>query len=211
MTPIVYLHGFASGPQSSKAEFFREKFVARGEAITIPQLDEGNFEKLTITGQLRVIDAAVGGKRATLIGSSLGGYLAGLYASKHPNIERLVLMAPAFEFPRRWRERFPPEDLARWKRDGSRKFFHYSYLEDRPLGYQFVEDASQYEDEPDFQQPALVLHGVEDQVVPVELSRQFAQGHPSVTLRLLESGHALTDVLPQLWSETTMFLGFQNP
>ncbi len=211
MTPIVYLHGFASGPQSSKAEFFRESFAARGQAITIPQLDAGNFEKLTITGQLRVIDAAVGGKPATLIGSSLGGYLAGLYAAKHPNIERLVLMAPAFEFPRRWRERFPPEDLARWKRDGSRKFFHYSYLEDRPLAYQFVEDASQYEDEPHFQQPALVLHGVEDQVVPVELSRQFAQGHPSVTLRLLKSGHALTDVLPQLWSETAMFLGFQNP
>jgi uncharacterized protein len=211
MTPVVYLHGFASGPQSSKAQFFRERFAELGQAIAIPQLDEGDFEKLTITGQLRVIDAAVGGAPAILIGSSLGGYLAGLYASRHSNIERLVLMAPAFEFPRRWRERFPPEDLARWKREGSRKFFHYSYLKECPLGYQFVEDAAQYEDEPDFLQPALALHGLQDEVVPVELSRQFASRHPQVTLRLLKSGHALTDVLPEVWTETAMFLRFQNP
>ena len=211
MTPIVYLHGFASSPQSSKAQFFRERFAERGQAIAIPQLDEGNFEKLTITGQLRVIDEAAGGVPAILIGSSLGGYLAGLYASRHASVERLVLMAPAFEFPLRWRERFPPEDLAEWKRQGSRKFFHYSYLEERPLGFHFVEDAAQYENEPDFQQPALVLHGIQDQVVPVELSKQFAERHPLVTLRLLKSGHALTDVLPELWSETAMFLGFQNP
>ena len=210
MTPIVYLHGFASGPHSSKAQFFRERFAERGQTITIPQLDEGDFEKLTITRQLRVIDAAVGGKPAILIGSSLGGYLAGLYAARHPEIKRLVLMAPAFEFPRRWRERFPAEDLARWKGEGSRRFFHYSYNEERPLGYEFVEDAAKYENEPDFQQPALVLHGVQDDVVPVELSRQFAKHHSSVTLRLLESGHALTDVLPELWSETQMFLGFHN-
>ncbi len=84
MTPVVYLHGFASGPQSSKAQFFRDRFAELGQAIAIPQLDEGDFEKLTITGQMRVIDEAVGGAPAILIGSSLGGYLAGLYASRHP-------------------------------------------------------------------------------------------------------------------------------
>jgi hypothetical protein len=31
-----------------------------------------------------------------------------------------------------------------------------------------------------------------------------------VELRLLESGHELTDVLDQLWEETARFLGFQN-
>ena len=44
MTQVVYLHGFASGPDSSKAQFFRRKFAERGVAIEIPQLDEGDFE-----------------------------------------------------------------------------------------------------------------------------------------------------------------------
>ena len=52
-----------------------------------------------------------------------------------------------------------------------------------------------YEDEPAFRQPALVLHGRKDEVVPAALSKAFAEGHPNVTLRLVDSGHELTDVL----------------
>jgi len=106
MTRVVYLHGFASSPLSGKAQFFRRKFEALGIAMEIPQLDEGRFEELTISSQLAVIERAVGEQPAILIGSSLGGYLAALYASRHPSrVSKLVLLAPAFQFPRRWRER----------------------------------------------------------------------------------------------------------
>ncbi len=74
----------------------------------------------------------------------------------------------------------------------------------------FVEDSVQCEDEPDFSQPALIFHGVHDDVVPVEVSRQYAASHPNVKLMELESGHALTDVLDRMWQETLAFLGFQN-
>src|SRR5437899_8000134 len=100
MTPIVYLHGFASGPQSSKAQFFRRKFAERGVTLRIPQLDEGDFEGLTISGQLGVIERAAAAAPVSLIGSSLGGYLGALYAARHPEVEWLVLLAPAFQFPR---------------------------------------------------------------------------------------------------------------
>src|ERR1700687_2251097 len=102
MTRVVYLHGFASSPLSSKAQFFRRKFAACGVPMEIPQLDEGRFEELTISRQLGVIERAVGEQPAILIGSSLGGYLAALYASLHASlhkdqrpsqIERLVLLA----------------------------------------------------------------------------------------------------------------------
>lgn len=210
MTPIVYLHGFASGPQSSKAQFFDRRFRERGIAIQIPRLDEGDFGSLTITGQMGVIDRAVNNGPAILIGSSLGGYLAALYAAGRPNIERLVLMAPAFQFPARWRARFSVGELALWKSEGSRPFYHYAYKEERLLHYRFVEDSARYAEEPDFLQPALVLHGIRDTVVPVTVSQQYARTHANVSLRLLESGHELTDVLDQMWAETAMFLGFQN-
>jgi len=204
MTPVVYLHGFASSPLSSKAQFFRRKFAACGVPMEIPQLDEGRFEELTISGQLRVIERAVGERTAILMGSSLGGYLAALYAARHPlRVERLVLLAPAFQFPRRWRERYSPED---WKREGSIPVFHYGEGRERRLGYQFAEDAARYEDEPEFPQPALIFHGVHDSVVPAGISSAYAARHPNVDLVLLESGHELTDVLDPMWLKTSSYL-----
>ena len=49
-----------------------------------------------------------------------------------------------------------------------------------------------------------------DEVVPAEVSTRFAEQHPNVRLRLLESGHELTDVMDRMWAEAAMFLGFQN-
>ncbi len=208
---IVYLHGFASSPQSSKARFFAERFGELGIPFTAPELDEGNFETLTISGQLRMIERAVNAEPVVMMGSSMGGYLAALFAARQvEQVEKLVLLAPAFQFPTRWRARYSAEELERWKVQGTIPFFHYGYKEERGLRYQMVEDALQYEDEPAFRQPALVLHGRRDEVVPVAVSKAFAEGHPNVTLRVLESGHELTDVLGQLWRETAAFLGFQS-
>jgi hypothetical protein len=207
---IVYLHGFASSPQSGKARFFAEKFGELGVPFTAPQLDEGNFERLTISGQLKVVEKAVGGEPVVLMGSSLGGYLAALFAARSVQVEKLVLLAPAFQFPTRWRARYSTHELELWQRRGTIPFFHYGFKEERGLGFQIVEDAVKYEDEPAFRQPALILHGRKDDVVPPELSKAFAEGHPNVTLRLVDSGHELTDVLDQLWAETARFLQFQS-
>jgi uncharacterized protein len=176
--------------------------------MEIPQLDEGRFENLTISGQLAVIERAVGGRPAILMGSSLGGYLAALYAARHAEqIECLVLLAPAFQFPRRWRERYSPEEWARWQREGSASVFHYGDGRERRLGYQFIEDAAQYEDEPSFSQPALILHGIRDNVVPASISAAYVQQHSNARLVLLESGHELTDVLDPMWVLISDFLG----
>jgi uncharacterized protein len=204
---IVYLHGFASSPQSSKAQFFKRKFDERGVPFEAPQLDQGNFERMTITGQLEVVERAVAARPAVLMGSSLGGYLAALFAARRPaEVERLVLLAPAFQFASRWRARFRPEDLELWKQQGSAPFFHYGYKSAQRLGYAFVEDADRYEDAPEFGQPALILHGSEDPVVPAAISREFAAGRPNVRVQLFPSGHELTDVLTGLWKETSRFL-----
>jgi uncharacterized protein len=206
MTRFVYLHGFASSPQSSKAQFFRNRFAENGLELNIPSLDGGDFEHLTITGQLQVVDAAVSGQPTILFGSSLGGYLAALYAARHSNIQKLVLLAPAFQFPSRWRQRYPAEELETWRRNGFVAVYHYGFQEEMRLGYQLMEDSSRYEDEPEFTQPALVLHGTRDTVVPATISGAFAARHPNVTVRLFESGHELTDVLADMWEQTARFL-----
>jgi pimeloyl-ACP methyl ester carboxylesterase len=78
----IYLHGFASSPASRKARFFVEKLAGHGLALEALDLAP-DFEHLTISGQLAVIEKASGNDAVILIGSSLGGYLAALYASRH--------------------------------------------------------------------------------------------------------------------------------
>ncbi len=198
---VVYLHGFASSPQSSKAQFFKGRLEAAGVEVQIPRLDGGDFEHLTITGQLEVVEQAVAGRPAVLFGSSMGGYLASLYAARHSEVERLVLLAPAFQFPSRWRERYSTAELARWEREGSVPVFHYGEKREMRLSYRLMEDSAKYEGEPDIHQPTLIFHGMKDDVVPASVSENFAARHPNVELHLMNSGHELTDVLEEMWAE----------
>ena len=210
MIEIVYLHGFASSPQSNKARFFRRKFEQHGVAITIPDLDEGDFERLTITNQLQVIERTAGGRSVTLIGSSMGGYLAALYAARHSEVERFVLLAPAFGFARRWPESLGKAAVEDWRDTGWRTVFHYGEGRERRLSYSLIEDAGQYEDFPNAGQPGLILQGTKDEVVPARFAAEFVGTRPNVRLVLLEAGHELTDVTSRLWAETASFLGIDG-
>jgi uncharacterized protein len=209
MTPIVYLHGFASGPSSSKARFIRGRLEAAGAHVDVPDLAAGDFEHLTISSQLAIVEAHArpGGRPqpVALIGSSLGGYLAALYAARHPEVTRLVLLAPAFGFGRRWPERLGAA-MEQWKRSGAMEVFHYAENRPRALSYGLIEDAAAYEDDPDFRQPALIFHGAHDDTVPPELSRNFAALHPNVQLEILDSGHELLNVLDTMTAKIEAFL-----
>jgi uncharacterized protein len=202
----IYLHGFASGPGSTKARYFRERFDESGRALTVPELAEGDFERLTLSGQLAVVERAVGGGPAALIGSSMGGYLAALYAARHAEVERLVLMAPAFGFARRWPESLGAAKVAEWRRTGWMQTFHWGEKRFRRLSYALLEDGAQYEDYPDFRQPALIFHGSRDEAVPVRYSEEFAAAHPNARLRVFDSGHELLDVMEPIWAESREFL-----
>jgi len=206
MPRFVYLHGFASSPGSRKARFFEERFGQLGIGLEIPDLAEGNFPNLTLSAQLNVMERLCGHEPVALIGSSMGGYLAALYAARHPEVKKLVLLAPAFSFASRWPETLGEQAMEQWKRTNTLQVFHYS--EGRPveLGYQLIEDARQYEAYPDFAQPALIFQGRNDTVVPPEYAEKFAALHANASLRLLDSDHDLVNVLDEMWRETEEFL-----
>ncbi len=206
MNRILYLHGFASSPVSNKARFFAERLRAAGAQVDIPDLAAGDFEHLTITGQLRLVEQAAGGDAVPLIGSSMGGYLAALYAARHPEVPRVVLLAPAFRFAPRWAERLGVDAVAAWRKTDALDVFHYGENRQRSLSYALLDDASHYEDYPDFRQPALIFHGENDDVVPVAYSEEFARTHPDVQLSVLKSGHELLDVLEYMAPRVTAFL-----
>ena len=203
---LIYLHGFASGPGSQKARFFQQKFAELGHKLLVPDLAAGDFEHLTLTGQLAVIHSVAEGAPCILIGSSMGGYLAALYAARHAEVERVVLMAPAFGFIRRWPGSFGSERMEEWRRTGYIEVFHYGKRQNRRLGYQLFEDGSCYEDYPDMKQPALLFHGDRDDAVPLRYSQEFCAQHQNATLQVLESDHELLDMLPHMWEQSRHFL-----
>ncbi len=207
MTPVLYLHGFASSPASTKALHFRRRLEAAGALVEIPDLAAGDFEHLTLTGQLAVMERAATGRAVSLVGSSMGGYLAALYAARHPEVERLVLLAPAFDFARRYAGRLGPQQVEAWRRTGTMEVFHYGENGERLLRYGLLEDAAGYEAFPDFGQPALIFHGAQDDVVPAFLSEQFAATHANARLEIVDSGHELLNVLESLGESALNFLG----
>jgi pimeloyl-ACP methyl ester carboxylesterase len=197
---VLYLHGFASSPLSRKATFLKERFAELGIRFEAPDLAEGDFFHLTISKQLELVRHLAGGAGPLMIvGSSLGGYLATLYAASQIGVEQLVLLAPAFGFHDLWLERLGPEEMERWQRSGKLSVFHYGTGGPADLAYEFLQDAGKYPAYPSCDVPTLIFHGTHDDLVPVANSARFVAEHGRARLVTLNSGHELTDVLDEIW------------
>jgi len=216
---LLYLHGFASSPGSGKARYLADRFRERGRTLICPDLNLPDFSTLTVTRMLdqvdRVIDAREPGPVA-LIGSSLGGFVA-LHAaarrgrrldSQHP-VERLVLLAPAFDFgsPRDIRH----AEVVEWRRTDRLEVFHHAYGRSIPVHYALHEDAQQYDaNAVDLPVPTLIFQGRRDTVVAPETAVRFASARAHVTLRLLDDDHQLQGHLDVIWPEIAAFLGVEG-
>lgn len=209
---LLYLHGFGSGPASRKANWFRDRFRSRcGLELELPQLVRGPFRAMTLTEQLETTAGLLAGETApvTLVGSSMGGYVAALFAAANPNIvTNLILLAPAFGFPSRWVERLPAAELEAWRSTGQRNVFHHREDREEPLGYQIVTDAETYPDTPVVPGsiPALLLHGTRDETVPHRYSESFVLANPHARLVTFDDDHSLLDSLEPMWLEMQNFL-----
>ena len=208
---VVYLHGFASSSRSAKAAYFGERLRGRGVDFESPDFNDPDFETMSMTRMLRQLDSviAAGGAPVTLIGSSLGGTLAILAASRfETSIERLVLLAPAVMFAKPGHHLLPPERVERWRRDSTMMFFHHGAGEERPLAYGFYEDASRYDAfTAPMPQPTMIFQGLRDDSVDYRMVEAFARDRPNVTLSLVDDDHQLLASLPRIWTDVEAFVG----
>ena len=211
---VLYLHGFASGPQSTKAGYFAERFREHGIAFACPDFNAPDFSTLTLTRMLDQLGAelARGAVPATLIGSSLGGTLAILAADRFaPQIDRVVLLAPAVMFAKAEHHLLAPDRIEVWRRRGTLPFFHYAHGEERPLDFAFYEDSLRHDAfAATLTQPTLILQGLHDASVDYRTVEQFARTRPNVRLSLLNDDHQLTASLPHIWSAVQAFLNLAS-
>lgn len=204
----IYLHGFASGPQSRKACYLRSRFAGLGYSLKIPDLNQNDFFHLTLTRQLQHLTQLLSHSchPVTIIGSSFGGLTAAWVAEKYPQVRQIVLLAPAFQFLDCWLPTLKPQEIHTWQTQGSLSVYHYAYQQNLQLSHHFLRDLHQYR-ESQLQRavPTLLLHGTHDEVIPIQVSRQFASCRPWVTLQELNSDHALANVLPEIWQAICQF------
>ena len=200
----IYLHGFASSPASLKARYLMKCFEGVGITLAVPDLNCDDFSHLTISRQIaQVVDLLPADKSpVVLIGSSLGGLTAAIIAQQYPQIDRLILLAPAFDFLGHWLPKIGAEKLNLWERDRYLPIYHYGQQKLLPLHYDFIIDAHRYHlCQSDRSLPTLIIHGTGDDVIPIASSRDFAAKHPQVKLLEVDSDHNLTKFNHYIWQE----------
>lgn len=209
---IIYLHGFASSPKSTKVAYFRDRLRERGIDPGCPDFNLPDFASMTMTRMLEQVSAelaSVDGRPVTLIGSSLGGTLAVLAAERFGAlVDRLVLLAPAVMFAKPGHHLLSDELVENWRRRGALPFFHYASNAERLLNVSFYEDSLRYDAfGAVFSQPTLVYQGLRDASVDHRTVDAFARTRPNVTLTLLDDDHQLVASLPRIWNDVQPFLG----
>ncbi len=220
----IYLHGFASSPDSAKAKYFRDRFYSLGIDLETPDLNQNNFSGLTLTRQLRQIETEFlpiqsspsptenvkNLREVTIIGSSFGGLTAAWLADRQLSVKQIVLLAPAFDFLSHWLPMLGQQQLEKWQSEKYLPVYHYGEQREVPLNYQFVADMAQYPEEKLMRSvPTLIVHGKHDTIIPIQASRNFADNRPWVQLRELEDDHSLGNVLGEIWESIQNFCQFK--
>jgi uncharacterized protein len=116
----IYLHGFASSPQSNKAKYFCDRFAENNLNLNVLDLNQGDFSNLTLTRQIEQTLAAFPDPNTsiTLIGSSFGALTCAWVAQKSSQVKNLILLAPAFGFPQSWHSKLAPHQIKQWSESG---------------------------------------------------------------------------------------------
>jgi len=116
----LYLHGFASGPASTKGVRLANHFHGLGVKLERLDLRAPSLERLSFPAMRGVVLDALGGPRdrAIVFGSSLGGLTAARVAEDDPRVCALVLLAPAFRIAERWQARMSAGEWRQWEQSG---------------------------------------------------------------------------------------------
>jgi pimeloyl-ACP methyl ester carboxylesterase len=220
MWNVVYCHGFASSPQSKKANLFRGPLEALGVRYYVPDLNQPSFQQLTLTAMLETVDAlmqTLDDRPTLIVGSSMGGLVALHYCDRYRHtsarkVKKAVLLAPAFDFMANRDRTEGPGWEERWRAAGQMPFFNYATGQPEYVHYGLVEDIKQYDSwSVQLDIPVLIYHGIHDDVVDPGQSERYHREHNGVTLALLESDHQLLDQTDVILKGLCVMMGLEPP
>jgi uncharacterized protein len=212
---VLYLHGFASSPESSKATYLSQRFTERGIDVRTPDLNRPDFSTLTVTRMLDQADDVIGQFDAdapiVVVGSSLGGFVAVHTAARRPDrVRALVLLAPALDFGGTRMRQLGEMSVDDWRRAGTLDVFHYAYRRTMPVHYALYEDASRYNAmDIELAMPIVVFQGRHDDTVDPVSVEAWSRPRKNVELHMLDDDHQLGQSLPYIWETLIRVLAIE--
>jgi len=204
----IICHGFQGTKTQKKYISLARKL--QGEDIVVFRFDfegcgdsAGRPKNLTVANEVSDLDAAlkavlnecdVDSKRIAFIGDSLGAVVASLYAEK-VNPKTLIFWSPAFNQKALFKLWYTKEDLKTIKKEGvvykkEKEIGKNYYLENENKDYSNILSK--------FTFPILIIHGTEDEDVPIEYSQKLAKKFKNITLKALKgANHKIEDIFLQ--------------
>jgi uncharacterized protein len=214
MTEFIYLHGFASGPGSQKACIFKNNFDKFNLSIRIPDLQQGDFENITLTKQISLVQNIIdenSGVDFALIGSSMGAYIALLIAETRKEIKALYLMAPGFNFLNRWMENMGWDKNSLFATPDFVQVYHYSFNREVSLNTNMFRDAVKWDSLLLTRNiPIRIVHGLDDETVSIQESRDFSSSRPWCQIKELDSDHGLLSCIDWIVEDCMKFFRLNN-
>jgi len=199
--PIMILcHGFSTSKDSST--YVRLEKILNGEGISTFRFDffahgesEGEFEDITISEAVDDILNAIrflkelGYSKIGLVGSSFGGLASVMAASKTDDLFVLALKSPVSDDLGKLVAQESRQEIETWKEKG---FIYYTSGDGRGLrlNYSFFEDDEKvngYEAAKKIKIPTFIVHGNNDESVPIEQSKKIVGLIDNSRLEVIES------------------------
>jgi uncharacterized protein len=209
LSPIVILcHGHASSKDAkiwtrlvpllakNGIATFRFDFYGHGES-------EGELEDLTLTKAIKNCQAAIklikemGYTKIGLAGSSFGGAVSIIVASRSKDLSFLCLKAPVTHYKLKELMTKTKEELSEWKKKGSFMRPSKTQGKDVKMKYSFFLDISKYDGYKAasiIKVPTIIIHGDADTDVPVQQSKKAARLIKGCELHVIKGAdHRFTD------------------
>ena len=201
---VLFAHGFEGAPDGGKPTYMREEL---GWEVVAPIMSSNgwNIEQETSV-LLEHIDTD---DFDIVVGSSMGGLAAANASQMRPDAEfGLLLIAPAFGLAEMWHNRLSEEEMKHW--ESSNSYLYRGFELEMILGWDFMETATQMS-WPKLNHPTVILHGIQDDVVPIESSRKIADIDAHViALMELEDGHRMQGSKQYFATAANLYLNSQT-
>lgn len=184
---VLFITGFLSRRWGNKSKALAQWCEDKGWGFCCYDVrgygeSEGSFTDYTLSDWIAdarlVLNLLKEGPPVTIVGNSLGSWIAWMMAQEFTEVQRLVLIAPAFNMMG-VRARTIPEDRRHaWLTAGWMPWDEDEAHREYPIAWQWVEESDAYWKRR-FDQvrrvPTTILHGLQDQVILPQGSREFVE------------------------------------
>ena len=184
---MLFITGFLSKRWGNKSKALAQWCEEQGWGFCCYDVrgfgeSEGRFIDYTLSDWIAdarlVLDLIKSGPPITVVGNSLGGWIAWLLAQECRKIERLVLIAPAFNMMGLRARSIDPDRCHDWHSGGWMPWDDDPLHKDWPLSWKWVEESEAYW-KTSFHRlrpvSTAILHGQQDTVILPSGSSQFVE------------------------------------